>query len=239
MVAAAVMSVTACTTTRQVADTSFTPPQGDYRLIVMQPDISVGLLTAGGVVEQREDWTDQATANVLQSLRAMHAARGGNAMIAATREESGWDVAEVTDLVRLHEAVGASITLHKYLGLALPTKKNRFDWTLGEQAVEFGRATRFDYALFLHAQDSFSSAGRVALQVAGFLSCAVGVCVMATGGQQSAFASLVDLKTGQVVWFNTLASSVGDIRTAEGADKLVKALLGDMKPGAPVGKPAG
>jgi hypothetical protein len=54
---------------------------------------------------------------------------------------------------------------------------------------------------------------------------------VAQGGQQVAFASLVDLKTGQVVWFNTLASSVGDIRTQEGADKMVKTLLESMSNG--------
>ena len=37
--------------TRQVADSGFRPPAGNYRVIVMQPDISVGVLTAGGGVE--------------------------------------------------------------------------------------------------------------------------------------------------------------------------------------------
>ena len=37
-----------------------------------------------------------------------------------------------------------------------------------------------------------------------------GVCVMPIGGMQVAFVSLVDLKTGQVVWFNTLAASAGE-----------------------------
>lgn len=229
--AVAAVLLVGCTATKQMADSSFRPPRGDYRMIVLQPDISVGLLTAGGVVEPREDWTEQARVNVLKAFGALQAVRGGGTKVAATREDAGWDTARVADLVRLHEAVGASIALHKYAGLGLPTKKDRFDWTLGEEAVEFGRATRFDYALFLRARDSFSSGGRVAIQVAGFLTCAVGVCILPAGGQQSAFASLVDLRTGQVVWFNTLASSVGDIRTPEGAEKLVAALLGDMKAG--------
>jgi hypothetical protein len=45
------------------------------------------------------------------------------------------------------------------------------------------------------------------------------------GGQQVAFASLVDLKTGSVVWFNVLTSGVGDIRTPEGANQMVGKLL--------------
>lgn len=233
--AATVLFLTACTTTRQVADVNFRPPDGDYKLIVMQPDIAVGLLTAGGAVEQREDWTNQARENVLKALATQQAGRGGSTTIAATRAEIGGDPAAVADLIGLHNAVGQSIKLHKYWGpaLALPTKKDKFDWTLGSKAVEYGATTHYDYALFLHAEDSFSSGGRVALQVAGFLTCAVGFCVAPQGGQQIAFASLVDLKTGNVVWFNVLASGVGDIRTAEGADTMIKKLLGNMKAGKP------
>jgi hypothetical protein len=223
-----------CATTRQVADVGFKPPQGNYRLIVMQPDISVGVLTAGGAIEPQEEWTDRARENVIKALITQQAGRGGETKIATTREETGADAALVTDLTWLHNAVGRSIQLHKYAMYPLPTKKDRFDWTLGEQAVAFGAATHYDYALFLHAQDSFSSGGRAALQVAGFLTCMVGVCIMPTGGQQIAFASLVDLKTGKVVWFNVLTSAIGDIRSPEGAEKMVSMLLDKMKPGKPV-----
>jgi len=229
--AGALLALSACTTTRQVADSGFRPPKGDYRLIIVQPDISVGVLTAGGIVEPHEEWTQQARENVLKALAAQQADRGGVTKVAATREETGADPELVNDLIWLHKAVGTSIQLHKYAMLPLPTKKDRFDWTLGEEAVAFGEATDFDYALFLRAQDSFSSGGRAALQVAGFLTCFVGVCMMPSGGQQIAFASLVDLKTGRVVWFNVLTSSVGDIRSPEGAEQMVSKLLGQMKPG--------
>jgi hypothetical protein len=228
----AALALSACTTTQQVAHKEFRPPKGNYTLIVMQPDISVGVLTAGGLVEPREDWTEQARRNVISALVSQQGRRGGRTKVASTREETGADPALVSDLLDLHNSVGSAIKLHKFTIFKLPTKRDRFDWTLGHRAVEFGAATRYDYALFLHAQDSFSSGGRVALQVAGALGCAFGVCVMPTGGTQVAFASLVDLKTGQVVWFNTLASSVGDIRTPEGAAKMVKGLLDSMQPGA-------
>lgn len=229
MVLALVMS--ACTSTKQMADVGFVPPEGQYRLLVMRPDVSVGLLTAGGVVEQREDWTDQARANLIAALSQQQAGRGGMVRVASTREEAGADPALVADLERLHKAVGASIALHKYLGQTLPTKKDQFDWTLGRQAVDFGQTSGYDYALFLHAEDSFASTGRVALQAVSFLGCMVGVCLMPSGGRQSAYTSLVNLKTGQVVWFNVLASTTGDIRTPEGAEALVRNLLGKMKPG--------
>lgn len=220
-----------CTNTKQFADLGFRPPAGDYKLVVMRPDVHVGSLTTGGLFEQREEWTEAARHNLIAALKAQQAGRGGHTLIAATRVEAGGDPAAVADLDRLHEAVGGSIKLHKYLGANLPTKKDRFDWTLGEDAVAYGHATGYDYALFLYAQDSFASGGRVALQVLGMAGCIVGACVAVSGGQQAAYASLIDLKTGRVVWFNALASSAGDIRTPEGAAKMIDKLLDQMKPG--------
>lgn len=223
------LACSACTTTQQRAASDFKPPQGSYSVIVMRPDISVSLLTAGGTLEPREDWTNTARENVMMALTKQQLARGGQTKIALTREDSGGDPAKVLELERLHEVVGRSIQLHQYNPYAtLPTKKNSLDWTLGELAVEYGKTSGHDYAMFLFARDSFSSGGRQALQALGFLGCAVGVCMMPGGGMQQGFVSLVDLKTGKVVWFNFLASTVGDIRTPEGAADLVKRLVAGM-----------
>lgn len=191
----------------------------------MEPNVSVGKLTMGGMVEPSEEWTNLATQNILNALTRERESRAGDITIAMTLADAGGDTAALRELVSLNNAVGQAIFLHKYYGLALPTKENKFDWTLGETAVEFGAQSGYDYALFLHAESSFASDARKTLQVAGMLSCAVGVCVGVSGGQKIAFASLVDLNTGNVTWFNTMASTVGDIRTQEGADEMVAKLL--------------
>jgi hypothetical protein len=232
-VLAVLFLVAGCTTTRQQTSAGFVPPAGSYKLIVMRPDIAVSLLTAGGQLEQREDWTNTARDYVLASLRDQQAQRGGATQVALTRNEASSDEATVVQLNQLHEAVGQSVLFHKFSpGGALPSKKGKFDWTLGELAARYGSQSGYDYALFLYARDSFSSGGRAALQAVGFLGCMVGVCVIPAGGSQQAFASLVDLKTGNVVWFNFLQSAVGDIRTAKGADLLVTKLLESMNENA-------
>jgi hypothetical protein len=225
---------TGCTTTKQFATADFSPPAGNYRMVVMRPDVSVGLLTAGGIVEPREDWTLQARENVLRAIDAQQNLRGGTTYVVETMRDADADTTLVVELNRLHKVVGNSIQIHKYTpNFELPAKKGVFDWTLGEQAVRYGQESGNDYALFLHAEDSFSSGGRAALQAVSMLGCVVGLCFVPQGGQQLAFASLVDLKTGQVVWFNFLHSEVGDIREQKGADTLVSKLLGDMKGSAP------
>jgi hypothetical protein len=70
--------LSACTHTKQFADTGFRPPEGSYRLLVMQPDVSVGLLTAGGQVEQRADWTDAARTHLVTALEAQQAVAAGS-----------------------------------------------------------------------------------------------------------------------------------------------------------------
>ena len=45
------------------------------------------------------------------------------------------------------------------------------------------------------------------------------------GGQQMGFASLVDLDTGDIVWFNRLQRGVGDLRTFDNARSSVEVLL--------------
>ena len=245
-IAAALLSASllaGCVQTRQFADLQFTPPQGDYRLLVLRPDVMVGSVGAGGVVEQRADWTDQARARLLDALRAQQAARGGNLTIMDRRDSlPGIPAETVAQLERLNYAVDSAIARHKYLGDYLPTKRRQgLDYTLGEEAVAFGRRTRFDYMLFVHAEDSIASTGRVAMQVLGLAGCIIGFCAPSGGGGQLAYASLVNLRTGEVVWFNVLQTGsqlpgvgVTDIRSPEGAAMMVERLLGRMKPGRAV-----
>ncbi len=238
---AAAVPMSACVQTRQYADVQFTPPQGDYKLLVLRPDVSVGSLTTGGIVEPRADWTEQARTNIIAALQTQQAGRGGKLQILQRRNQvQGVSEQEVADFERLFYAVGESIVLHKYLGDYLPTKRRQgLDWTLGEDAVSLGRKTGFDYALFLHAEDSVASRGRIALGVLGLAGCFVGFCAPNIGGAtQLDYAGLVDLKTGEVVWFNVVRAgseipgiAFGDLRSPQGAAQMVDRLLNRMKPG--------
>ena len=216
-----------CVSTRQYADVEFQPPQGNYKLLVMRPDVTVGSVTTGGLVEPRADWTDTARTKLIAALRAQQAARGGNVTILEKRNGlAGVDAETVAELERLHYAVGSSIVLHKYLGAYLPTKRGKgLEYTLGEDAVRLGQKTGYDYALFMHAEDQVASTGRVALGVLGIAGCFVGFCAPNIGGAtQIDYAGLVDLKSGEVVWFNVVQAGsqvpgikFGELRTPAGA----------------------
>jgi hypothetical protein len=240
----ATVALGGCVQSRQFADLQFTPPHGEYKLLVLRPDVTVGALTTGGMVEPRAQWTDEARANIIAALKAQQASRGGNVTIIEHRNElPGVPEQELADVERLNFVVDESIVEHKYLGDYLPTKRGRgLDWTLGAGAVKLGQQSGYDYALFLHAEDQVASGGRVALGLVGLAGCFIGFCAPNIGGaEQLDYASLVDLKTGQVVWFDVVdaASQVpgikfGDLRTPQGAAQMVERLLGRMKPGQDV-----
>jgi hypothetical protein len=240
LAAISALATAGCVQTRQYADVEFQPPQGDYDLIVMRPYVSVGSVTTGGLVEPRAEWTEQARGHIVEALRQQQAGRGGRTTILENRAGvAGMSEQQVADLERLFGAVTNAIVVHRYTGLTLPTKRRQgIDWTLGEQAVALGRATGAEYALFLYAQDAHASGGRTALQVLGIVGCVIGFCAPQGGGGQVAYASLVDLRTGEVVWFNVLQAgsqlpghTFSDLRTPEGAAQMVERLIGRMRAG--------
>ena len=189
-------------------------------VVLIQPDIELSEITAGGIQQPRADWTARARAELPVALQRQLAL--GAAIRLATFEIAN-DLpasARTRQLLHLHRAVGFSILRHGYGVGRLPSKGQRFDWTLGPGVAALRTATGADYALFVTVRDSYTSGGRAALMVVGAL---VGVGL--SGGVQSGFASLVDLRDGHVVWFNTLVDHNGDLRDAEGAETAARQLL--------------
>ena len=141
----------------------------------------------------------------------------------------------IADYDGLHSAVVGAIIAHKY-GLAggkLPTKKEDFAYTLGPGTVDLGTLSGANYGLFVMTYDQFASDSRKAMQVMGALGCLIGACMIVSGGQHVAYVSLVELDSGNIVWFNLLRGSKGDVREAEGAGTMVDAILTGlpMRPG--------
>jgi hypothetical protein len=145
----------------------------------------------------------------------------------------------VAQYAALHKAIVASILEHQYNlgGGKLPTKKDAFAYTMGPGAAQLGAMSGANYGLFIMTNDEFASASRKTMQVAGLLGCMVGFCVIVRGGVHDSYASLVELSTGNIVWFNLQRGSKGDVRQEAGARDMARAILASM-PRAPAG-PAG
>ena len=197
------------------------------RILLMPMDIELSALTAGGILEPNAEWTANARQFILQAINDKFATKNIALLSKESTDTIPLNEEEEklrTQLIRLHEAVGRSILVHQYIELfRLPNKKGKFDWTLGEKAGFLKEKFGADYALFVYLRDSYVTKGRVAMM---FVAAALGYSM--PGGTQVGFASLVDLNTGQVVWFNRLLRGTGDLRNREDAVESVTALLADF-----------
>jgi hypothetical protein len=189
------------------------PPNSTIAL--MPADVELFEISAGGVGEPRADWTAAASKNIMADLRARKQKLGARATEITDEQDEA-----VEALNGLHGAVARAIVVHHFGGLKLPTKDGKLDWTLGPDAAKLKVKSGADYALFTWVRDSYASAERKAMMVVGALF-GVGM----TGGVQQAYASLVDLRTGQVVWFNRIVRGTGDLREPEPAAETLTALL--------------
>ncbi|MBL8530612.1 MAG: hypothetical protein JNK94_02655 [Hyphomonadaceae bacterium] len=218
---AAVMLLCACGTTQTRTFTGeYTPPPANSRILVMTPDIQLAVLTAAGMQEPREDWSNAGRDNLAAAIATRIQSEGHSVtpLDPATAMEG-----RTGQIIRLHDAVGTSIVAINYMHANVPTRRENFTWTLGEGARELAVAHDAQYALFITGRGSYASAGRVAAMV-GLAVLGVGIPL---GGQQ-AFASLVDLESGNVIWFNVVTAAPDeDMREAEGAAGLAERLLSD------------
>lgn len=207
-------------------DENFAFPTGQaVKIAVFRPDVQVGSLGMSGVISPNADWTAAARRNFAEALRAD--IKTMNAETVFIEDTPLQNEQIFADYQSLYRAVAASIFQHKFFGDRLPTKKDRFDWTLGPGAKALGDATGAQYGLLFYTNDAFDSGGRTAwnlltLNLAGML----------LSGVHVAYASLVDLQTGQVVWFNVKLRTGGDPREPEGARERVANLL-ETLPGRP------
>jgi len=223
----AALAVGGCVAAVQKSAPDLSLRENTKRILLMPMDIELSVLTAGGILEPNAAWTADAKKYIHEAINKKLASQNGALLVDSDTDSDQLDTDQLDlqqQLIKLHEAVGYTILKHKYIEpFKLPSKKNKFDWTLGEKARFLKETYGADYALFVYMRDSYATTGRVAFII---VAAAVGVGV--PGGQQVGFASLVDLNTGQIVWFNRLVRAAGDLRTMEKATLSVDQLLLDF-----------
>ena len=219
------MVVSGCATQSFTTTEKLRRYSSETRVLLMPVDITLGEMTAGGIVEPNAQWTALAEGHVNSALREFMTTR--NAKLVPYEPPDGEsDTSHLhQQMIKLHTAIGRSILVHQYqTPLQLPTKKDKFEWSMGPDVRKLKQSLGADYGLFVYVQDSYTSGGRVVAIVLAAVLFGVGI----PGGTQLGFASLVDLNTGEIVWFNRLARSEGDLRKPDPAKESVQALMKDF-----------
>jgi len=198
------------------------PVKIEGSVVMIEPDIELSEVLAGGVQEPRQAWSETARRLYPQAIKA----KINNGRVKQLPDfiipkdlDSGSRLGQV---IRLNYAVSVSILISTAPGGQLATKKSKqLDWSFGPGVEEIRKQTGADYALFTYVRDSYTSGGQAALRVIGLLLLGGDI----GGGQQVGVTTLVDLRTGQVVWFNFLAKQTGDLRDEQGAAATAQSML--------------
>lgn len=201
----------------------------EARILLMPIDLELFSVSGGGVLEPRADWTQAASRHMRSALIARK-----QSLRATSIELSERDADDFAEINALHAAIARSIAFHHFgaHNVRLPTKDGKLDWSMGEAVKPLKTRTGADYALFTWMRDSYASGERVAAVV---ILALFGV-IMPPGGMQVGYASLVDLDTGRVLWFNRLLRGSGDLREADMADETLEALLANFPTPAKTGE---
>lgn len=189
-------------------------------VVIMPTDIELFEISAGGVLEPKADWTEAASRHFGKALQDKKNTLGLRTVVLSDK-----DADDVNEINTLHAAVARSISLHHFgPGMFyLPTKEGKLNWSMGESVRVIKQKTGADYALFSWVRDSYASGERIAsIVIMAMLGVGLG------GGMQVGYASLVDLNTGNILWFNQLLRASGDLREAPKAVETLNALLQDF-----------
>lgn len=212
---------------RQV-DTLEQPGGQPPTLLLMPPDIRYYSMTAGGGLEAHAEWTAAARSNFSSAARAFADERGMKLVVI----DDDMSAAQVR-YRKLHDLVAEAVMLHHLGEARLPSKGKTFDWSLGPGIHEIAEQSDADYALFAFYSDKQATPGRMALGLLGAAAAAAAtghVVLVPSGTVERGYASLVDLRTGDIAWFNVVQEGTGEFRDPEGARKAIAALFKNMPP---------
>lgn len=199
-------------------------------ITLVPPKVAVYKMSAGDMQEEVLEWTDTAHAHVVAAVEAEveelsrtfvpYAGRSGPHVVhlaSTSSRASRLDTSDpraAEDSWLLFEAANLAIMRHTYDPLnAFPTRMADFGYTLGPEAASLLAGTDADGFLLIIATDHIPSRERQALVAAG----------LAMGAMKGAYAgpgmtpakltlALVEAKTGDILWFNTLSLPLSDLR---------------------------
>ena len=222
-----------CAVTYKTAPT-YTANIKEIRTIaVMPPEIEVYQLTAGGVREMMDEWSQKAEGYTRQALSEYFSSRP---RFDIKFVEEDWLESNQADLWRSQKAllmtVAQNILVHAYEGPNFfPTKAKNFDYTFGEEIQDLSTPVAADALLFVYGYDHESTVGRKLLSVWNFmLGAAAGVTIL-PNTPSGMLMALVNGKTGAVEWFNT-SPPAGEYSfvSQRHIDGLIKWLMRDFIP---------
>lgn len=226
-----ILIVSTCTLLSCAPKTYKTHPQFDTncKLIksycLVEPDVEICEISAGGVTEIRDDWCKQGLDNVVAALQKTLDMKKVNYKRITIDDEFKQ---EIEDVRALYKAVSQSIRLHA-IGpgpYVFPDKVKIFDYSVGPINPILDRYD-CDALIIVYGTDAISTGGRKALMALGAIAGAfTGVVIMPAGGITTINFALID-EGGNVLYYTSKAGGGFDLRNPESAMSLVNQVMAE------------
>ena len=188
---------------------------------LIPPDIEIYELTAGGVRELKDEWSDMGKENVINSL--MKKLKEKDIKVETFTKD---EIMEET--LALYRAVSMCIELHTQGPFAFPEKQKNFDYSIGsiEKTLE---ENNVDALMIIYGSDEDTTGGRQALIALGVLaSIATGVAVAPRAGITTMDVALVD-PSGTILWYKNKSSGASHaLKKPEDATSFVEDIFSDF-----------
>ncbi len=209
------------------------------RVLFLPADVRLHELSAGGVAEKVDAWSNDASANATRVVNQIASSRQAF-QIVESPALSAEEKAILDEHIALYDSVAGSAHLARMsIFQAWRDRSANFDYTLGPGLKALAERTNVDAALIVSGSDYISSGGRKAAMVMGVLLGAVtGVVVVPGGGISFVSVGVVDLRTGDLLWFGTDQSGNTNFQNEADLRNMLEGLF-DNYPGiAPAAPPA-
>jgi len=242
LLAALVLLLAACATGSSAVHktVSATPDKPMPRKVLLLPvEINVHEISAGGVVEKVNAWSETASSHANAFLRDLARGKGAFDLIEGPALEPA-QKARLDQYIALYEVVAGSAFIAQHSPFEVWQQRAReFDYTLGPGLGPLADATGTDAAMVVIGSDYISSAGRRAAMVMGMILGAVsGVVVVPQGGISFVSVGVVDLHTGDLLWFGTEQGQATDLRNEADVRRMLEGLFRTYPGLTPAAKPA-
>ena len=191
--------------------------KNNTKILLMPIDIEICELTIAGICEPNASWTKESKKNIILGFEEILKNKNASLNKYNKKDQNN----EIVQLIKLHTQMGQEIINNEYGSMELPTKEN-FDWSIGNKVKLLKKKHKSDYAIFIFFRDQYSSTQRVIYNI---VTAILFPGIIPIGGSQLAFASLVNLNTGDIVWFNGYYRSVGDVRDLKSARDTVSKIF--------------
>ena len=210
-----IYSCSSFTTAPKYTITTF--EKNNTKILLMPIDIEICELTIAGICEPNASWTKESKKNIILGFEEILKNKNASLNKYNKKDQNN----EIVQLIKLHTQMGQEIINNEYGSMELPTKEN-FDWSIGNKVKLLKKKHKSDYGIFIFFRDQYSSTQRVIYNI---VTAILFPGIIPIGGSQLAFASLVNLNTGDIVWFNGYYRSVGDVRDLKSARDTVSKIF--------------